>query len=333
MPEEVIRNELLCFVFNKLPLMKTPSIQLLCVNTYDDQAIEEAKAILKDHCEKNDAFGTFRYTDRKGTEKKLRNMEDILKMAHLLGEKAPCFVAKDLSNLPPVSSDNIDICSLLAKLERMETELKLTKELCLKVSNIQNIRSASEAVSVNSDANNGQVQSEKPPTSTKAKKNTKSTVKNTKAQPRNPATEQQDVNVIPPISQPNGKTVPSYADKARQNAHPRRKIAPVKGTLKTDSSVASVRTLSIFTKYWRPSVNKEDVVRIIKDNNGMDVTCEDVLTKAATYRCFKVKIVSNDTGKIFNPSYWPEGIEFRRFRERSENNEPVGNKVSANAAR
>ena len=348
MSQEVITNELLCFVFNKLDVMLTPSIQVLCLDTYQDAAIEEAKAILKEQCTKNNAFGTFRCVDRKGDQRKIKNMEDVMKMAHLLGEKAPIFVAKDLSNLPPVRADNIDICSLLTKIERIETELKFTKELCIKVSDLQNCNTLSAAqgeapISETIDAMNGMIETDR----TAQDKRSSDSGKRTKnanwgATSTNPGArpehrnerEQESIKPVNATKAPITKKTATFAEKVKSTSYPRRKSTPTKGTLETDNEVAVEKTVAIFTRYWKPTMTETDVESIVKQKwDGIAIKCSPVETQASNYKCFKVEFTSNQLDNIFSPSYWPKGIEFRRYRERSVNHKPVGKKVSDNASK
>ena len=329
MPEEIIKNELLCFVFNKLPIMMTPTIHLLCVNTYEDQAVICAKNILKEQCEKNNVLGTNRFPARNGQDKKVKNMDDIIKMAHLLGTKAPCFVAQDLSNLPPVRVDNIDICGLLSKMESMEAELKLTKQLCMKNSERISVQlrnepkqgSSGESASKKKDSSN-RIQNGAGRNSTHHADSEATAVSNEDAV--KVADSANDVAM-----RKSAKT-PSFADTVKSSASAsnggrlKGKAPPYKGTLETTKPLVAERAISMFTKYWGKETTLADVTGMIKDKHDMEATCEDVLTQAKTYKCFKVTVKTNDFDEVFSHSYWPKGIAYKKFWDRSTKTKPVG---------
>ena len=123
----LVVNELLSFVTFKLNWMPADSIQQLCLNYYDDNAIEQAKARLFELCAQADDRQD-RYIKRTGDTKSRRNMEDIIGLATRKSGSMPVtFVSMDLANLPAVSFNSIDVSSLLVKMENVRMELDLLK--------------------------------------------------------------------------------------------------------------------------------------------------------------------------------------------------------------
>ena len=340
---EVINNELLCFVFNKLSLQLTPTISLLCINTYDEKTIEDAKTLLLHHCEINGVLGKFRCVKRTGQDKKAKNMEDIMKMAHLLGDKGPCFVAADLSKLPPISIDNIDVCNLLTKIESMETDLKYTKDLCSKMAQKfeQHMNSCKkdiheEVVGASSTNPNSSkcitagthtaTNSGLPASTLPQANGAQNETSNLSSRHPNTTSGQQPAMLTAPQSGGN-----TYARVVERNSNSvvtgatnqkkqRTRNPPKKGTLETTNLKTSVREISVFTKFWGIDEKENEVEKFIKDVHKLDAKCEQVLTRAKHYKCFKVVIRSNDSSFIFNTDFWPKEVEFRRFHDRASNN-------------
>ena len=60
---------------------------------------------------------------RKGPNKKSCDMGDILALFHELGSNTPTFVALDLSKLPPVSVDYVDMSSMMKDIISMKADL------------------------------------------------------------------------------------------------------------------------------------------------------------------------------------------------------------------
>ena len=117
---DIIVNEILCFITNKIDLMDHDSLVLTCSKAFSVDDAVAAKSIMKEACTNTDILGTLRIVARTGSDKHKRNIEDIIAMAHKLGTNGPTFVAKDLRKLPPLTFDSIDVTHLLLRLEKLE---------------------------------------------------------------------------------------------------------------------------------------------------------------------------------------------------------------------
>ena len=341
---EVVDNELLCFVFNKLSLQLTPTISLLCVNTYDEKTIDDAKVLLHTHCEKNNVLTStkFRYVKRTGQDKKAKDMEDIMKMAHLLGKKAPCFVAADLSKLPPIRVDNIDVCHLLTKIEVLEADLKYTKDLCTEMTKKfdEHIKScsygrgsASVAGATNSNVTGN---TEQPTVNIVPAMNPMQTSgmrDESRHAPRGPGNSsiapQSSATSFAAIAKRSANNGAASAAGASTGTSGERKGAlkrnlPKKGMLESSNLKSTEREFSVFTKYWHKDEKEEEVVKFIKEFHKMESKCDPVITRANGYKCFKVSIKCNDPTLIYDNLFWPKGIEFKRFYDRAIKKTSVG---------
>ena len=127
--KEVIVNELLCYVTNKLDIMDQDSMILMCSKTFTVDDVMEAKSKLKDICTALDVLGSLRIGARSGNDKLKKNLEDVIAMAHKLEDLGPTFVASDLRKLPPVNFDSVDVTHLLFRLEKLEADADCRKEV------------------------------------------------------------------------------------------------------------------------------------------------------------------------------------------------------------
>jgi hypothetical protein len=131
----VIINELLCFICNKMDILPHDTIVKLCIDVFTDQEVEDAKAMLRDSCEMET---NGRVIWRKGADKTKNNLNDILNFLHgAEPDVIPCFVARDLSKLPPIHYNHMDMSILLKELEIVKgdiADLKIaqlaTLEIC-----------------------------------------------------------------------------------------------------------------------------------------------------------------------------------------------------------
>ena len=131
--QEVIINELLCYVSNKITTMMNDDIILLCIlilksiSTMKKSAKTNSKVALG-LCNEAKVPNMERYKKRKGPHRTRSNLEDVISMVHDLGTNVPIFVAKDIHKLPPVSLDSLDVSSFLYKIERLDANFSGIKE-------------------------------------------------------------------------------------------------------------------------------------------------------------------------------------------------------------
>ncbi|XP_063634926.1 uncharacterized protein LOC134805580 [Cydia splendana] len=119
----IVINELLAFVQNKVEVMTEDSIIRLCTTAFSSEDIF-AKNLLFDSVKTN-----VRKISRKKDKKGQKNIEDIITLFKELDPEAvPIFVAKDLQKLPSVTFDHIDVTRLLKDILTIQNELNMVKE-------------------------------------------------------------------------------------------------------------------------------------------------------------------------------------------------------------
>jgi hypothetical protein len=119
-------DELLCFVTNKLSLLPPETIVQLCVSTYNASEIECSKKLLFQLL--SDPDMQTRNVKRKGEKKNRDNIDDIIRLLQEKGEDVPKFAAVDLSRLPPITFDSVDVSVLLNSIKKMENEMAFLKD-------------------------------------------------------------------------------------------------------------------------------------------------------------------------------------------------------------
>lgn len=119
----IVVNELLAFVINKLHIMDDESMCRICVAFFTTQDIKTAKDLL---------FQSVPAQKRKIIRKKAgqerRDIDDILQLIKVTEpDKFPVFVARDLHKLPPIDFDSVDLSSLLKDIVILKNELQTIK--------------------------------------------------------------------------------------------------------------------------------------------------------------------------------------------------------------
>jgi hypothetical protein len=147
----VITNELLCFIQNRMKTLSADDIVRLCQKFYGPEVICSSKKVLFDstfHCRRPEE----RYIKRKGDNKARDDLRDMIKLFLTLELKdCPVFVARNLSNLPPLSAGDQDILGLVQEIERLKSSMQILKdcqkdssELTQLVSSLTNVPSVTD---------------------------------------------------------------------------------------------------------------------------------------------------------------------------------------------
>ncbi|KAL7393611.1 hypothetical protein ABVT39_013607 [Epinephelus coioides] len=123
----IVEDELLNFLAVKIKTLSQDEIVLLATTNFDSEWIESSKKVLFELCPTLQ-----RYVSHKGQQTDANNIKSCLKVLNACGENIPRFVSHYLDELPPVSFSNMDVWSLLGRMEKMHVEicsLKKTMQL------------------------------------------------------------------------------------------------------------------------------------------------------------------------------------------------------------
>ena len=122
----IVLNEVLTFIHDKINHLTNDSVVQICTNFYDESALKDAYKKLHDVCFNEDNKSQ-RFRKRIGPQSKDKTVRDILDIMHAKDLSNMTFAAANLSNLPPVGTQNVDICALLRKIESNTADLQFMK--------------------------------------------------------------------------------------------------------------------------------------------------------------------------------------------------------------
>ena len=94
------------------------------MTSFDDNVIENSKKRLFDLCADDNSS---RFRRRQGPKKSAVNIDDMLRLLQEKGTHVPVFVDRDLSRLPPITFDSVDVSSLLHSIHRTQLEIDQLK--------------------------------------------------------------------------------------------------------------------------------------------------------------------------------------------------------------
>lgn len=131
--QNLIINELLCFIQCKTDVMDEVSLLQICESSFTEKDVDTARDVLTQ-------LSLLRCT-RKGEGRKKRSLQDFLNVIKETDiDKLPVFVAKDLHRLPPVTFDHIDATSLLKDILTLKQDVHKIKCDYVKSTDISNLR-------------------------------------------------------------------------------------------------------------------------------------------------------------------------------------------------
>ena len=121
-------NEPLCYLANKIEKMPADILVKLCVDFYTDEQIDEAKSMLYDACSQM-GLSLPRMVKRRGAQKRTNDLNDIVHiLLELESESTPTFLARDLTNLPPLSYNHFDLRKILQDIEVLKNEMAVASQ-------------------------------------------------------------------------------------------------------------------------------------------------------------------------------------------------------------
>lgn len=131
----IVINEVLSFIQNKLEVMDNESITRICVTSFSVDDIEEAKSLLFDSVKAK------RRVCRKSDNKKQKDVADIITLFKDTDpESIPIFVAKDLHKLPPITFDHVDVTRLLKDILILRSEVNEIKNSYITAKELEDLK-------------------------------------------------------------------------------------------------------------------------------------------------------------------------------------------------
>ena len=115
--KEFIRNELLCFLQKTSAFLKFDDLVNISTDFYTTDEIKGALASVYN-------FVDHRIPTYKGADKEKKTVADLLKLVVNPEVGLPTYVAVDITHLPPVGVDHIDLSAILKELVLLRSEVR-----------------------------------------------------------------------------------------------------------------------------------------------------------------------------------------------------------------
>lgn len=331
--QEVVVNEVLCFLFNKMDTINHDLLLKVCMDFYESSKIEAAKMLLFSF---EAAKSVTRCVKRQGPSRDKCNVDDILRIFHSANlDDLPVFTAANLSRLPPADAENIDFSLLFKEFQSMRKEMMIMKN------QLHTISSSGSNASTPSPEEKAAA----PCSLTQGNANHELSI--TKKAPAKPEQQKLFVDLPPLKNQEAGKlsntdkaieygsSSATYATKCSMpipvsedstSVEPedgftpvlrRKKRKPLIGTSNKTSSIKATshrKLLTVFVSRLEPNTCEDDIKNYVRNNLKLETSqIEKLKTKFNTYASFAVKVYVTNPSVIFDTDSWPEGVYVRKF--------------------
>lgn len=342
----LIINELLCYMVAKIDSVPTEILTRLVDENFTDAEVDAAKNLLCEHVDESIKAGP-----KRGQKKKKHDLDDIVKMLVLCDRSnLPKFVALELSKLPPISIDCIDVSSIMRKQQLQDVEMAQLKDLVheilavtvetskrVETSLLSNPRSSPSAVPVSGSEppatavgepalpSAGPGEPALPPAGPGEARATGPTYSEVV---RNAITSEdtdgwslanrKKRTKMPTPKKPGnnqGQRSPSNATGSSQQMRQTVKKAVI-GSKKTGpiKAVATVKRLSVFMSRLPPGTGEDAIKSYVLEQTGAEeVTAQKLKTKFNTYESYRLDITNPSCDNILDPELWAQGLVVRRF--------------------
>jgi hypothetical protein len=136
-------NEVLCFLQQKCNIIPVDDLVKLCADYYTAEEIEQARLMLSKFVSKK------RIGKPKGSGKEVaaRSVSAMLKLCLDPQTKLPVFCAMNISRLPPVDVNHIDVSALLQELSLLRREVRAMMDMKQEVAQLRQMMTALNPVS------------------------------------------------------------------------------------------------------------------------------------------------------------------------------------------
>ena len=256
----------------------------------------------------------------------------------------PKFVALDISKLPPISVDCIDVSSLMRKQQLQEIEISHLKDMVQEILSVTaqtskrletGLMAFQGSATVTASCKPSELEEPAPISASREDLHQVTAVAVKGGSPKLSYSEvvrdaavsadQKDWSIAnrrkrakaPAPKKPAGaaanESTPS-ADRPQQVRPTANKTVIGSGRAGTIKAVAAVKRLSVFMSRLPPGTGEDAVRSYVKEQTGAeDVTATKLRSKYDSYESYRLDIVNPSSADILDPELWAQGLVVRRF--------------------
>jgi hypothetical protein len=330
-----VKCELLYFVMNKCNALHFDAIVNICADFYTVQEVESARVLLAEYSKKRLAL-------HKGTdvEKSRRTMKDIVRICLNPDVQLPVFYSVDMTRVPPVGIEHVDVSSLLQEVSSLRAEVRSLTAVRAEVADIAISVKAMQTAVLGTGipaVRHQQHDNDRLKKGNITNRNGLIPAVEADTDPKSllieaPVTTAVQQAMVPPPAAAVGAQ--TFATLARDlqgigmaKKQSRKSPSPVVGQSSSNlrlKSVLTKRSIDIFISRLQPETDVDEVIACARDVLGNDdlhdVACVKLKSKHADlYSSFYVSIkvdvaeMKRHINLLMASESWPSGILVRRY--------------------
>ena len=307
-----------------MDILPTDTLVKLCIGAFTDEEIKMSKDLLFEMCSDSP-----RNVKHQGENMNENHIKDVLKLLQQKkGDVPATFVVKDLTRLPPVTFDSVNVCVLLTKLEKALAEVELLKSgmdsqvktteslvettstLCRDVADTRRSRHTPQGEP--SFPNDGIAM--EPLNDTDAT-SVKQLVPSKPSTPYSTALKGAAGGTV--IDDPRSGDGFTTVVKRQKRSAQTRKPQGITGKAKSDTlkTIAKPRRMAnVFASRFDPDVTDDEVKNYLKEKLQLEMTVEKVKTRFNTYSSFHIICYCENPEVFMQEEIWPERTYVRWWR-------------------
>ena len=320
MSSKAVRSEMLCFMKNKPSnVLPFDTLVELCYNFYTVDEVEQARLLL------SQLQTQHRLPKHKGTEgdKKKRSVNDIARACLDPSLNLPVFYAVELSRLPPVGIEHVDISVLMTEVANLRAEVRAMVAI---KEELVGLRTA--VVAMNSEVV-GHVRRDIMSLTAETQVIDSGSRENTVLDPAQPAAKASAAAVVAEAARSGALDL--------QNQKKKKTTKSVVGNANNGKLrvVEAKRTVHVFVSRLDPATSADEVIDCVQDvlDNFSDesddnkratvskdsIKCFPLSTKHNTYSSFHIAVSVSGTNvktvseMLMSSDMWPAGVFVRKY--------------------
>ena len=330
-PMVPVTNELLCFLQQKCNIMTFDDLVKVCSDFYTADEVDCTRMLLAKYVS-GKRLGKPKGTD---CDVAVKSVSAMLKILLDPSVKLPVFCAVNLSRLPPVDVEHVDISAVLQELSALRREVRMMNKLREEVDQLKGLlhNSLQEMAVLRTETRDAA-----------ALKEELAVVKAAVAEltlpptpPSQPTSITKTAAMVLKDSIGAGRlsnaTLKDDGTQSTRTPAPRRRPQPIVGSSSTNDHVKGVetmRTVEIFVSRLHPATARSELVDCVNKIKGdlvvHNILCEKLkVVHEHLYSSFRVAITVGTAAfhqaiGLFNTAEaWPNGVYIRRFYKPKNN--------------
>ena len=141
---DIMENPVLCYLYNKVDIIPQDALIKIAVDFYIDSVIESAKNLLHETCAKDT-----RSKVSKRPEKRVLNVTDMVSVLQKINiNDTPRFVVHDLSRLPPIDMNSLDVSSMAQQKKSLKSNISNANMITGLFKEMESFKSSIEALNL-----------------------------------------------------------------------------------------------------------------------------------------------------------------------------------------